>query len=167
MNKPDLILDVISKEEEQELLSKLNKEDTDIVSNKYDRSGLIRYGDSADSSYVKSEVIPDYLIDLSNKLVEQKILDELPASITINVYDKGSSIGPHIDRIEYGPVVTILSILSDAELVLLNNSKKINISLPPRSVIQLKGQYRNIWKHSILPVKEKRISIVFRKKINN
>ena len=42
MNKPDLILDVISKEEEQELLSELNKEDTHIVSNKYDRSGLIR-----------------------------------------------------------------------------------------------------------------------------
>jgi alkylated DNA repair dioxygenase AlkB len=167
MNKPDLILDVISKEEEQELLSELNKENIDIVSNKYDRSGLIRYGDSADSSYVKSEVIPKYLIDLSNKLVEQKILDELPASITINVYDKGYSISPHIDRIEYGPVVTILSILSDAELVLLNNSKKINISLPPRSVIQLKGEYRNIWKHSILPVKAKRISIVFRKKINN
>ena len=167
MNKPDLILDVISKEEEQELLSELNKENIDIVSNKYDRSGLIRYCDSADSSYVKSEVIPKYLIDLSNKLVEQKILDELPASITINVYDKGYSISPHIDRIEYGPVVTILSILSDAELVLLNNSKKINISLPPRSVIQLKGEYRNIWKHSILPVKAKRISIVFRKKINN
>jgi alkylated DNA repair dioxygenase AlkB len=167
MNKPDLILDVISKEEEQELLSELNKEDTHIVSNKYDRSGLIRYGDSADSSYVKSEVIPEYLINLSNKLVEQKILDELPASITINVYDEGYSISPHIDRIEYGPVVTILSILSDAELVLLNNSKKININLPSRSVIQLKGEYRNIWKHAILPVKAKRISIVFRKKISN
>ena len=144
MNKPDLILDVISKEEEQELLSELNKENIDIVSNKYDRSGLIRYGDSADSSYVKSEVIPKYLIDLSNKLVEQKILDELPASITINVYDKGYSISPHIDRIEYGPVVTILSILSDAELVLLKLNKVLkkilDQCLNPLPVAELKWQ---------------------------
>lgn len=165
MNKPELILEVISETEEKELLTKLNQETIDLNTNRYERSGILRYGDSVNTEYVKSKEIPQYLIDLSNRLIEKNILDEVPASITINVYEKGASISPHIDEIPYGPVVTILSILSDAELILLNNSKKIIINLLPRSVIQLKGEYRNIWKHAVLPVKARRISIVFRKKI--
>jgi alkylated DNA repair dioxygenase AlkB len=68
----------------------------------------------------------------------------------------------HIDRVDAGPVITVLSLLSDAKLILTYGTKREVITLPSRSVIQLKGIYRTHWKHSIERLEHKRISIVFR-----
>ena len=59
-------------------------------------------------------------------------------------------------------MITILSLLSEAKLILTYGSKKENILLPSRSIIQLKGVYRTHWKHSIEKLNQKRISKVFR-----
>jgi alkylated DNA repair dioxygenase AlkB len=156
---PAPILNVISIEEELALLESLAKAEEDSkVSN--DRT-LVRYGNSI-YSHTKLEPIPDYLLDLSNKLIDKKILDVLPEDVSINIYYPGNKMVPHIDKIDAGPVITILSLLSDANLILTYGSKKEIISLPSRSVVQLKDKYRTHWKHSIEKVNDKRISIVFR-----
>jgi len=152
-------LDVISVEEETELLNALveaENKGTEINN----RIG-IRYGNSI---YSNSELkpIPNYLLNLCNKLIDKKILDVLPEDISINIYYPGNKMLPHIDKIDAGPVITILSLLSDANLILSNGSKKEIVLLPSRSVIQLKDKYRTHWKHSIEKVNDKRISIVFR-----
>jgi alkylated DNA repair dioxygenase AlkB len=155
------ILNIITEEEELKLLDRIEKD----VNLKKDakRSRLyVRYGKSVYDTNVMSKIIPDYLIQLSEVLVNKKIINKLPASITINIYEEGDFISPHIDDIKAGPVITILSIGSEAELILTDGSAKKNILLPRRSVFQLKGVYRTKWEHSILPVKTKRISIVFR-----
>jgi alkylated DNA repair dioxygenase AlkB len=150
-------LNILSIEEEIDLLAKLSNEQGIKTNNRT----LIRYGNSVYSND-KLDPIPEYLLDLSNKLVNKKVLDALPEDITINTYYPGDSIPAHIDKIEAGPVITILSLLSDATLILTYGSKKEKILLPSRSVIQLKGVYRTHWKHSIEKLKDKRISIVFR-----
>ena len=152
-------LDVISVEEETELLNALveaENKGTEINN----RIG-IRYGNSI---YGNSELkpIPNYLLNLCNKLIDKKILNALPEDISINIYYPGNKMVPHIDKIDAGPVITILSLLSDANLILSFGSKKAIVSLPSRSVVQLKDKYRTHWKHSIEKVKDKRISIVFR-----
>ena len=152
-------LDVISVEEETELLNALveaENKGTEINN----RIG-IRYGNSI---YGNSELkpIPNYLLNLCNKLIDKKILDVLPEDISINIYYPGNKMVPHIDKIDAGPVITILSLLSDANLILSYGSKKEIVSLPSRSVVQLKDKYRTHWKHSIEKVNDKRISIVFR-----
>ena len=152
-------LNVISVEEETELLNALveaENKGTEINN----RIG-IRYGNSI---YSNSELkpIPNYLLNLCNKLIDKKILDVLPEDISINIYYPGNKMLPHIDKIDAGPVITILSLLSDANLILSNGSKKEIVLLPSRSVIQLKDKYRTHWKHSIEKVNDKRISIVFR-----
>jgi alkylated DNA repair dioxygenase AlkB len=153
------ILNVISIEEELELLESLAKAEKDSkVSN--DRT-LVRYGNSIYSNE-QLEPIPDYLLDLCYKLIDQKILDALPEDITVNTYYPGNKMVPHIDKIDAGPVITVLSLLSDAKLILTYGAKRENILLPSRSIIQLKGIYRTHWKHSIEKLKDKRISIVFR-----
>ena len=96
------------------------------------------------------------------KLIDKKILDVLPEDVSINIYYPGNKMVPHIDKIDAGPVITILSLLSDTNLILSYGSKKEIVSLPSRSVVQLKDKYRTHWKHSIEKVKDKRISIVFR-----
>ena len=72
----------------------------------------------------KLDPIPEYLLDLCNKLINRKVLDALPEDVTINTYYSGDSIPAHIDKPEAGPVITILSLLSEATLVLTYGSKK-------------------------------------------
>jgi len=155
--KPEL--NILSIEEELELLDKLL--DAEKNSIKSTNRTVLRYGNSIYGN-IKLEPIPEYLLDLSNKLVDKKILDTFPEDITINIYYPGDKISPHIDKIDAGPVITILSLLSEAKLILTYGSKKENILLPSRSIIQLKGVYRTHWKHSIEKLNQKRISIVFR-----
>ena len=150
-------VNILSIEEEIDLLDKLSNEQ----GIKTNSRTLIRYGNSVYSNDTLVP-IPEYLLDLSNKLINKKVLDALPEDITINTYYPGDSIPAHIDKIEAGPVITILSLLSDATLILTYGSKKEKILLPSRSIIQLKGVYRTHWKHSIEKLKDKRISIVFR-----
>jgi len=150
-------LNILSIEEEIDLLDKLSNEQ----GIKKNSRTLIRYGNSVYSNNIL-DPIPEYLLDLSNELINRKVLDALPEDITINTYYPGDSIPAHIDKIEAGPIITILSLLSDATLILTYGSKKEKILLPSRSVIQLKGVYRTHWKHSIEKLKDKRISIVFR-----
>jgi alkylated DNA repair dioxygenase AlkB len=152
-------LNVISVEEETELLNALveaENKGTEINN----RIG-IRYGNSIYGN-TELEPIPNYLLNLCNKLIDKKILDVLPEDVSINIYYPGNKMVPHIDKIDAGPVITILSLLSDANLILSYSSKKEIVLLPSRSVIQLKDKYRTHWKHSIEKVNDKRISIVFR-----
>jgi alkylated DNA repair dioxygenase AlkB len=153
------ILNVISIEEELVLLESLAKAEKDSkVSN--DRT-LVRYGNSIYGNE-KLDPIPDYLLDLCHKLIDQEILDALPEDVTVNTYYPGNKMVAHIDRVDAGPVITVLSLLSDAKLILTYGTKREVITLPSRSVIQLKGIYRTHWKHSIERLEHKRISIVFR-----
>jgi alkylated DNA repair dioxygenase AlkB len=156
---PTPILNVISIEEELLLLEFLAKTEKDSkLSN--DRN-VIRYGNSVYGNEILNP-IPDYLLSLIYKLIDQKILDALPEDVTVNTYYPGNKIIPHIDKIDAGPVITVLSLLSDAKLILTYGTKKEVIILPSRSVIQLKDLYRTHWKHSIEKLEHKRISIVFR-----
>ena len=152
-------LDIISVEEETELLNALVEAEN--KGTKINNRIGIRYGNSMYSNN-KLEPIPNYLLNICYKLINKKILDVLPEDISINIYYPGNKMLPHIDKIDAGPVITILSLLSDANLILSNGSKKEIVLLPSRSVIQLKDKYRTHWKHSIEKVNNKRISIVFR-----
>jgi alkylated DNA repair protein alkB family protein 8 len=152
-------LNVISVEEETELLNRLL--DAENNSTRAIARARISYGNSI-YGHKKLDPIPSYLLNLCNKLIDKKILDVLPEDISINIYYPGDKIPPHIDKIDAGPVITILSLLSDAKFILSYGAKKENILLPPRSIIQLKDKYRTHWKHSIEKIKDKRISIVFR-----
>jgi len=152
-------LDVISVKEETELLNALVEAEQN--STEINNRIALRYGNSI-YNHTKLEPIPKYLLDLCNKLIDKKILDVLPEDVSINIYYPGNKMLPHIDKIDAGPVITILSLLSDANLILSYGSKKEIVLLPSRSIVQLKDKYRTHWKHSIEKVKDKRISIVFR-----
>jgi hypothetical protein len=47
-------------------------------------------------------------------------------------------------------------------MVLANGKEKHEIIVPKQSILQLKDDIRYKWTHAILPVKNKRYSIVFR-----
>ena len=83
--------------------------------------------------------------------------------IQINEYLPGQGIGSHIDDLQYGDDIIIISLMSEATMVFTESQKEITrLILKPRSYVKISGDYRYLYKHSILPVKDMRVSIVFR-----
>lgn len=112
-----------------------------------------------------SILIPVWISELFPKLIESNLISENPFGIAINEYKKGQKIGAHIDKPISGPIVTILSLKSSATMIFKNKKyDDITLDLTPRSIIQMKDEIRNDWTHEILPVKDTRISIIFRSK---
>lgn len=106
---------------------------------------------------------PNFLNEICDKLIAQKILEEYPFGIAINQYKKGQKISAHIDKPISGPIVSILSMGSESTMVFKKKgSQDIIQILKPNSLIQIKDEIRNEWTHEILPVVDLRYSIIFR-----
>jgi len=116
--------------------------------------------------YKKDSIsIPDWISELFLPLINTNLISENPFGIAINEYKKGQKIAAHIDKPISGPIVTILSLNSSATMVFKRKGNdNISIDLTPRSIVQIKDEIRNDWTHEILPVKDTRISIIFRSK---
>ncbi len=152
--------DFITIQEEQEILDSIPAEN--VTKKGISRNRILRYGSSAPYSGVKSQIIPPYLDILSERLVSQSLLEIKPDSVTLNEYLSGQGITPHIDSTGSGPVITVLGILGNATMNFHNHQDKFSIPFLPRCLVQMTGDIRNIWQHSIDPVVKKRYSIVFR-----
>ncbi|CAB4175308.1 AlkB Alkylated DNA repair protein [uncultured Caudovirales phage] len=146
--------DVISAEEEL-LLDRVIPD----LTRKYSRK-ILRYGVSKYRNNLVSVEVPQYLLDLAHQLTRLGILKFRPKDYTINIYKPGDSIGYHIDLGDDDTL--ILNLLCPITFNLEKNKKIISFEFPNRSVLLLTGEYRTEWKHAIEPVKERRISIVFR-----
>jgi alkylated DNA repair dioxygenase AlkB len=130
-----------------------------------DRNNVLRYGNKemCENNHISNE-IPLYIDTVCDKLIDENILKHKPNTININEYLKGDFIAPHIDRIASGPIVTILSLNSEAKMVFSNNKETFELILLPKMLIQMKSVIRWHWRHSILPVENTRYSVVFRSK---
>lgn len=154
----------ITKQEEKDLLNSIQDYKTknpklvaNYGSNNY---GSIYFGER----YKKEPLIfPDFIKTLCDKLIRNQLIKEYPFGVAINEYQKGQKIGPHIDKPVSGPIVTILSLNSNATMIFKKKGElDIIQDLTPRSLIQMSGDIRDNWTHEILPVKELRISLIFR-----
>ena len=149
--------------EEQILLEKINNIQRRREMSGTARTSVSRFGsDQYYGSNMQSKIIPDYLMECAERLVAQGLVPVLTDSISINEYNPGQVIPPHIDNLSAGLVITVLSLKSPATMRFTLEKQGLNIVLPPRSVVQIRGEIRNTWKHEILPVPAHRFSVVFR-----
>ena len=86
-----LYRDVISVEEENELNQNIPN-----LTRKYSRK-ILRYGVSKYDNNLISLEVPQYLLDLSDKLTKLGILKFVPKDYTINIYKPKDFIDYHID----------------------------------------------------------------------
>lgn len=152
----------LSKDEEKNILDQI---EPTIVKNRKgsDRNSVRRYGSNTPyKNQMVSDTIPLYLDCICDRLVSQNLLEKKPNSVSINEYCIGNGIAPHIDSLNSGKIITVLSLMSDAIMVFSNEFQEFSIKIPRLSITQMKDEIRYKWKHSVLPVKEKRYSIVFR-----
>jgi alkylated DNA repair dioxygenase AlkB len=159
----------ISDKEHSSIIEEIQSEITRCRGSKYyDRNRVLRYGakDVCHNNYINT-LFPTCLDSISNRLVENKLLKEKPDALNINQYLKNDYIAPHIDRLESGPIITILSLNSVATMLfehLDNKKEKFEVVMYPKMIMQMRDVIRWRWNHSIYPVKDTRYSIVFRNK---
>lgn len=155
-----LIYDFITKEEENEIVNHIEKTPRRKTA---DRNSVKRYGIGASyQDNIVSKTIPLFLQNLSQKLIDQNLIAIKPKLISINEYYSGQTISSHIDSKESGDVITTLSLFGHATMIFQKGKTKIPIELPPRCLVQMRDEARNLWLHSISPVQSTRYSIVFR-----
>lgn len=165
MNNELTFLDnFVTVDEEQNILQNISEYKTQnpkLVAN----YGSNNYGSIYFGERYKKEplVFPDFIKILCDKLIRNHLVKEYPFGVAINEYQKGQKIGPHIDKPVSGPIVSILSLNSDATMIFKRKGQDDIIQeLYPRSIIQMSGDIRDNWTHEILPVKDFRVSIIFR-----
>jgi alkylated DNA repair dioxygenase AlkB len=127
------------------------------------------YGSGYDFSpqrLAEAPPLPDWLIELRDKLVPKVALDSgaFRAALLIR-YDPGAGIGWHRDRPQYEEVLG-LSLSAPCVLRLRRRTEsgfdRRSVDLPQRSLYLLSGEVRRKWEHSIVPLDVTRRSITFR-----
>ena len=99
----------------------------------------------------------------------------LPTSCTVNFYEKGQWIPPHIDNPAFDRPVVTVSLRSTQRMTLgrgireetetrdeEKNKNLVTVTLPKRSAVVLRGAAADEYEHAIPPVTEPRVSLTFR-----
>jgi alkylated DNA repair dioxygenase AlkB len=127
------------------------------------------YGSGYDFSrqrLAEAPPLPDWLIDLRDKLVPKVAIDPAAFRAALLIrYDPGAGIGWHRDRPQYEEVLG-LSLSARCVLRLRRRTEtgfdRRSVDLPQRSLYLLSGEVRRKWEHSIVPLDVTRRSITLR-----
>lgn len=167
VNTLKLIEDFISPDEERDLVAIIELGIPDVSRRKTGgaRNVIQRWGSSIPyRNDIVSDVIPAHFQVLINRLVAQQLVTTAPDSVTLNQYLKKQAIFAHVDAIDGGEVITVLSLKSPAVMQFRHQhtGHMFTVNLPARSLVQISDEIRYNWTHEILPVENTRYSLVFR-----
>ncbi|BCS83609.1 2OG-Fe(II) oxygenase superfamily protein [Cotonvirus japonicus] len=153
-----LIKDYLTVEQENELIKKINEQNWVI-----DYQRKLQYYNYRNELFDPYDLIPipskipDFLNELIEQMINDKIIDEKPDQIIINEYEPGQGLRPHFDRKDYYKNTIVgVSLGSGITMDFYRGGKlpeKKSLYLPRRSVYVLKDDARYIWKHGIPPRK--------------
>ena len=123
------------------------------ISKTKDRNQVIRYGTRRPyPSDIKSDIIPDLFLSIKDIKFD---------SVTINEYKAGQKIDWHIDRVDAGNDIYIISLLSTAVLKFRKDNEVKEFPLPRYSLAIMSDELRYEWEHGLFAPLD-RISVVFR-----
>ena len=123
--------------------------------------------------------IPPLIDVLFERLVSEGHISAKPDQMTVNVYEPGAGIPPHVDNTEaFEEFIISLSLLSSVKMEFRFGNQLAKVVLRPNSLLILKGESRYKWTHGIAERKHdlvkvaghvrvlkraKRVSLTFRK----
>ncbi|XP_008423742.1 alkylated DNA repair protein alkB homolog 8 isoform X3 [Poecilia reticulata] len=105
-------------------------------------------------SYVDSG-LPEECLAVLHRCLQDGHINVLPDQLTVNQYETGQGIPPHVDT-HSAFADTILSLSLGAKTVMEfrhPDGRVVPIVLPERSLLVMKGQSRYLWTHGITPRK--------------
>lgn len=166
-----IVENFITLEEETELLSHIRPS---VVTSGGGRNSIKRYGSKLPyNAPVISSTIPKWLETVCFRVAFEEwptiesVPEKVPNSVTINEYHTKQAIDWHIDSENSGPIISVLSLLTDAEMGFVymeaDGPKNVRYNLPRLSLVSINKDERWKWKHCLYPVESPRFSIVFRR----
>ena len=159
-----------------ELLERIDKQDwrADLRRRVQHYGYIYDYRSRAISHDMKLGPLPNWLGEISSKLVEQKIFVQMPDQVIINEYEPGQGIAAHIDCVPcFGNHIASLSLGGAVDMRFDRVGEAYNLRLMPQSLLGLSGEARLEWRHSIAARKtdivdgqraarSRRVSLTFR-----
>lgn len=157
--------DFVSPEEESRLLQAVDwtSHNDDVTAQrelKHRRVKHYGYEFRYDNNNVdKDKPLPNGLPLVCDALLQRCVCDGhisvLPDQLTVNEYESGQGIPPHVDT-HSAFEDTILSLSLGAKTVMdfrHPDGRSVAVVLPPRSLLVMKGESRYLWTHGITPRK--------------
>lgn len=147
--------DFVSETEEAELVAKIDSNVwlTDIKRRVQHYGWRYDYANRQVNPAMRIDDLPDWAIEIAHRLVDQKLVKQMPDQLIVNEYKGSQGIGRHIDSEPYfADNIAMISLLESWEMVFRqkSNSKiKHNIMLDNRSVAIMSGPARYLWTHEI------------------
>lgn len=148
----------INEQQEREILNVIpNIPDMNLDSLLCKRFRFGKYVHPYNTNHV-SEIIPE----IFNKLN----IDLDFNSITINEFEKNHIIPFHIDPIDAGEEIYVLSLCGRSEISFRDSKGNVkSFNIEPKSLYIMRGDLRYNWQHSAKAL-DRRLSIVFRKSLS-
>ncbi|XP_054829091.1 alkylated DNA repair protein alkB homolog 8 [Eublepharis macularius] len=160
-----VIEDLVSPEEERQLLESIDWTEDEVIPSaqkalKHRRVKHFGYEFRYDNNNVdKDRPLPGGLPDLCNVLLTKCLklgyIKQKPDQLTVNQYDPGQGIPPHIDT-HSAFEDEIISLSLGAEIVMdfkHPDGQAVAVMLPQRSLLVMSGESRYLWTHGITPRK--------------
>lgn len=152
-----LILDFVTLEEESKILDKLNwHEEENSGQLKHRKVQHFGYKFRYDTNRVDIDKpiapIPQEFTFLANLFKNNDCGDFVYNQLTVNHYEPGQGIPPHIDThsVFEDPILS-LSLGSTCVMDFRRDEKRISLTLPARSLLVMSGETRYAWTHGICP----------------
>ena len=122
------------------------------------------YSQMNDGIDVSVDRVPSEIEFIQEKLVELGILKEPTPIVVLNVYGPGQRVARHQDHPDNGPLIPIIALQSDSELIFTspNKTKKKVVKFPRRSLLIMQGPLRETWFHELPSIPTPRMSLIFR-----
>ncbi|XP_044142012.1 alkylated DNA repair protein alkB homolog 8 [Bufo gargarizans] len=157
-----IVENIVSPEEELVLLENINWEtdNSNQKSLKHRRVKHYGYEFRYDNNNVdKDKPLPGGLPEFCNVLLErclhQKLIKNMPDQLTINQYEPGQGIPPHIDtHSAFEDEIVSLSLGSEIVMDFRHpDGTNVPVMVPQRSLLVMSGESRYLWTHGITPRK--------------
>lgn len=182
INGLKIYFDFISKDEEKELLSNIERTEWLLDLKRRVQHFGYKYDYKRrriDSSLYIGE-LPIWLTHLCNRLREQQLITFMPDQAIVNEYIDDQGIAPHIDCEPcFGDTIISISlsgpcVMNFQKELSAKDDQKIPLFIPPRTLVVMTGESRFNWHHGIPPrrtdkfnqqihKRQRRVSVTFRK----
>ncbi|KAL4230733.1 Alkylated DNA repair protein alkB 8 [Mactra antiquata] len=162
---PGLILltDIISDKYAAEIMESVNFDaEENSVSQQLKHRRVKHYGyefkysiNNVDPDEPLNDRIPVIFKHLLEKLLEKKTIKFYPDQLTVNQYQPGQGIPPHVDTPSaFEDGLVSLSLGSQVVMEFRHpDGRHLSVLLPPRSALIMTGESRYTWSHGITPRK--------------
>ncbi|XP_070685529.1 tRNA (carboxymethyluridine(34)-5-O)-methyltransferase alkbh8 [Pempheris klunzingeri] len=160
-----LVEDFVSPEEEALLLAAIDwsSDNEDVTAQKALKHRRVKhYGfefrydnNNVDKDKPLPAGIPQACLPVLERCMKNKYIDIMPDQLTVNQYESGQGIPPHVDT-HSAFEDTILSLSLGSQTVMefrRPDGRLVALLLPGRSLLVMKGESRYLWTHGITPRK--------------